>query len=318
MVCAVPHCGCETPPATTRCGAYFQSVGAERSKGQRRGPVCAPSLLLRPWVCCAHDSILRCDVDGGASACVVRRASLLHVFALLCVGKLWERMCAGSECGWLPASPCALGASIHVDLLDGVSQHPGRGEEEDGKGLLWTEGGWTGQSPSVSFPVLLAAHTESINLRNYRRKRLCRFVCATPSSSLHAVVTVRFGAVPSDEGRVRCRGRCAPRPFIASASAFLFLHLHIFLLLHDEFVGGALALAPCFMALCLLCRLRFFHAILKRLAAEDLDNVLCAALFSFVIAAAVRLCGCVLVARVASPAVAPLLCWWGVSERQRW
>ncbi|RNC38659.1 hypothetical protein TcCL_NonESM12072, partial [Trypanosoma cruzi] len=138
-----------------------------------------------------------------------------------------------------------------------------------------------------------------------------------PLCVCHSIVVVArcrhgaFGAVPSDEGRVRCRGRCAPRPFIASASAFLFLHLHIFLLLHDEFVGGALALAPCFMALCLLCRLRFFHAILKRLAAEDLDNVLCAALFSFVIAAAVRLCGCVLVARVASPAVAPLLCWWG-------
>ncbi|RNC52208.1 hypothetical protein TcCL_ESM10594 [Trypanosoma cruzi] len=31
-------------------------------------------------------------------------------------------------------------------------------------------------------------------------------------------------------------------------------------------------------------------------------------------AAAVGLCDCVLVARVASPAVAPLLCWWG-SER---
>ncbi|RNC32715.1 putative retrotransposon hot spot (RHS) protein [Trypanosoma cruzi] len=30
-----------------------------------------------------------------------------------------------------------------------------------------------------------------------------------------------------------------------------------------------------------------------------------------VMAAAVRLCDCVLVARVASPAVAPLLCWWG-------
>ncbi|RNC35479.1 hypothetical protein TcCL_ESM07291 [Trypanosoma cruzi] len=122
-----------------------------------------------------------------------------------------------------------------------------------------------GQSPSVSFPVLLAVHTESLNLRNYRRKRLCCFLRATPSSSLHAVVTVRFGAVPLDEGRVQCHGRCAPRPFIAPASVFFFLNLHIFLLLYDEFVGGALALAPCFMVLCLVCRLRFFHAMLKRL-----------------------------------------------------
>ncbi|RNC42671.1 hypothetical protein TcCL_NonESM07680 [Trypanosoma cruzi] len=87
---------------------------------------------------------------------------------------VWEgcgRGCVrGSECGWLPASPRALGTSIQVALLDGVSRHPGCSEEEDGEGLLWAEGGWTGQSPSVSFPVLLAAHTESINVSNYRMK----------------------------------------------------------------------------------------------------------------------------------------------------
>ncbi|RNC34626.1 hypothetical protein TcCL_Unassigned02568, partial [Trypanosoma cruzi] len=137
-----------------------------------------------------------------------------------CVWESCGRECVReSECGWLPAPPSALGASIHVDLLDGVSRHPGCSEEEDGEGLLWAEGGWTGQSPSVSFPVLLAANTESINVSECGMKGLCRFVCATQSSSLHAVVTVRCGAVPLDEGRVRCHGRCAPQLFIASASA---------------------------------------------------------------------------------------------------
>ncbi|RNC35027.1 hypothetical protein TcCL_Unassigned02138 [Trypanosoma cruzi] len=139
---------------------------------------------------------------------------------------VWEgcgRGCVrGSERGWLPAPPRALETSIQVDLLDGVARHPGRGEEEDGEGLLWAEGGWTGQSPSVSFPVSLAVHTESINLSEYRRKRFCRFACATHSSSLQAVVTVRCGAVPLDEGRVRCYGCCAPQPFIASAPALSF------------------------------------------------------------------------------------------------
>ncbi|EAN87193.1 hypothetical protein Tc00.1047053508587.50 [Trypanosoma cruzi] len=128
----------------------------------------------------------------------------------------------GSECGWLPALPRALGPSIHVALLDGVSRHPGCSEEEDGEGLLWAEGGWTGQSPSVSFPVSLVVRTESINLSERGMKRLCRFSCATQSSSLHAVVAVRCGAVPFDEGRVRCHGRCAPQLFIDTASAFLF------------------------------------------------------------------------------------------------
>ncbi|RNC39163.1 hypothetical protein TcCL_NonESM11517 [Trypanosoma cruzi] len=144
----------------------------------------------------------------------------------VCGKTVGEDMC-GSECGWLPASLRALRTSIHVDLLDGVSRHPGRGEEEDEEDLLWEEGGWTGQSPSVSFPVLLAVHTESVNLRNYMRKRLCRFVCATQSSSLQAVVTVRCSAVPLDEGGVRCHGCCAPRPFIASAPALLFFSVSV-------------------------------------------------------------------------------------------
>ncbi|RNC36371.1 hypothetical protein TcCL_Unassigned00649, partial [Trypanosoma cruzi] len=70
-----------------------------------------------------------------------------------------------------------------------------------------------------------AANTESINVSECGMKGLCRFVCATQSSSLHAVVTVRCGAVPLDEGRVRCHGRCAPQLFIASASAFFFFGL---------------------------------------------------------------------------------------------
>ncbi|RNC51299.1 hypothetical protein TcCL_ESM11596 [Trypanosoma cruzi] len=87
-------------------------------------------------------------------------------------------------------------------------------------------------------------------------KGLCRFVCATQSSSLHAVVTLRCGAVPFDEGGARCHGCCAPQPFIASAPALLFFSLRVFFfLLHDEFVGGALVLVPasrCF-ALCVGC-----------------------------------------------------------------
>ncbi|RNC39569.1 hypothetical protein TcCL_NonESM11062 [Trypanosoma cruzi] len=100
-------------------------------------------------------------------------------------------MCAGSECGWLPAPPRSLGTSVHMVLPDGVSRHPGRGEEEDGEGLLWAEGGWTGQSPSVSFPVSLAVHTESINVSNYRRKRLCRFACY----SIVVIARCRYAAL---------------------------------------------------------------------------------------------------------------------------
>ncbi|RNC34833.1 hypothetical protein TcCL_Unassigned02347, partial [Trypanosoma cruzi] len=94
-----------------------------------------------------------------------------------------------------------------------------------GRIWLWAEGGWMTQSPSVSFPVLLAVHTESVNLSECGMKRLCRFVCATQSSSLQAVVTVRCGAVPFDEGGARCHGCCAPRPFIASAPSLLFFSL---------------------------------------------------------------------------------------------
>ncbi|RNC41394.1 hypothetical protein TcCL_NonESM09057 [Trypanosoma cruzi] len=145
----------------------------------------------------------------------------------VCGKVVGEDMC-GSERGWLPASPRALGASIHVALLDGVSRQPGCGEEEDGEDLLWAEGGWTGQSSSVSFPVLLAVHTESVNLGECGMKGLCRFVRATQSSSLQAVVTVRCGAVPFDEGRTRCHGCCAPRPFIVSAPGFFFCARIIF------------------------------------------------------------------------------------------
>ncbi|RNF14206.1 hypothetical protein TcG_07925 [Trypanosoma cruzi] len=37
-----------------------------------------------------------------------------------------------------------------------------------------------------------------------------------------------------------------------------------------------------------------------------------------VMEAAVGLCGCVFVARIASSAVAASLCWWGVNERRLW
>ncbi|RNC35054.1 hypothetical protein TcCL_Unassigned02095 [Trypanosoma cruzi] len=144
---------------------------------------------------------------------------------------VWENCGRGcvreSECGWLPASPRALRNSIHVALLDGVSRHPGCSEEEDEEDLLWEEGGWTGQSPSVSFPVLLAVHTESVNLSECGMKGLCRFVCATQSSSLQALVTVRCSAVLFDEGGARCHGCCAPRPFIASAPSLLFFSVSV-------------------------------------------------------------------------------------------
>ncbi|RNF12511.1 hypothetical protein TcG_09005, partial [Trypanosoma cruzi] len=68
----------------------------------------------------------------------------------------------------------------------------------------------------------LAVNTESINLSECGMEGLWRFVRATQSSSLNAVVTVRCGAVPFDEGGARCHGCCAPRPFIASASSLFF------------------------------------------------------------------------------------------------
>ncbi|RNC53309.1 hypothetical protein TcCL_ESM09372 [Trypanosoma cruzi] len=84
MVCAAPHCECGTTP-----------VREERSKGQRRGLVCAPSLSLPPCVCRAHGSILQCDVDGVSDACVVRRASLPHGTVLLCGRVEGVEMCEG-------------------------------------------------------------------------------------------------------------------------------------------------------------------------------------------------------------------------------
>ncbi|RNC40106.1 hypothetical protein TcCL_NonESM10463 [Trypanosoma cruzi] len=112
---------------------------------------------LRPSRCgrgCAVRMTLSC---GAKRMAVLLRASCGGLpFSMSLPFCLWEDCRRGcvreSECGWLPASLCALRGSMHVDLLDGVSQHPGRGEEEDGEGLLWAEGGWTGQSPSVSFP----------------------------------------------------------------------------------------------------------------------------------------------------------------------
>ncbi|ESS55836.1 hypothetical protein TCDM_12674 [Trypanosoma cruzi Dm28c] len=134
-------------------------------------------------------------------------------------------------------------------------------------------------------------------------KRLCRFVCATQSSSLQAVVTVRCGAVLFDEGRVRCYGCCAPQPFIASAPSFFFFftmdlleELWFWCLLHS--------VSPCVSV-----------AVLPR-GAKAFDGVF-TLLFAFcsqpclVMAAAVGLCDCVLAVRVSSFAVVPSLCWWG-------
>ncbi|EAN81771.1 hypothetical protein Tc00.1047053507727.19 [Trypanosoma cruzi] len=235
----------------------------------------------------------------------------------VCGKVVGEDMC-GSERGWLPASPCALENSIHVALLDGVSRHPGYGEEEDEEDLLWAEGGWMTQSPSVSFPVLLAVHTESVNLSECGMKGLCRFVCATQSSSLQAVVTVRCGAVPFDEGGARCHGCCAPRPFIASAPSFLFFGLcEFFLRSHNVFFCSTMNLLWELWFWCLL------HgaspcvsvAVLPR-GAKAFDGVF-ALLFApcsrpcLAMAAAVELCDCAPAMRVSSFAAAPSLCWWG-------
>ncbi|RNC41203.1 hypothetical protein TcCL_NonESM09244 [Trypanosoma cruzi] len=185
---------------------------------------------MRPS-CCGRGCAVRMALSCGATWMALPLHALCggHFFSMFLPFCVWKS-CGkgyvwGSERGWLSASPRALENSIHVALLDGVSRHPGCGEEEDGEDLLWAEGGWMTQSSSVSFPVLLAVHTESVNLRECGMKRLCRFVRATQSSSLHAVVTVRCGAVLLDEGRTRCHGCCAPRPFIASASSLLFFSL---------------------------------------------------------------------------------------------
>ncbi|EAN91103.1 hypothetical protein Tc00.1047053508247.140 [Trypanosoma cruzi] len=172
--------------------------------------------------------------------CLCVRCAAGFFFSMSSPFCVWESCGKGyvreSERGWLPASPRALGASIDVDLLDGVLRHPGRSEEEDGEDLLWAEGGWMTQSPSVSFPILLAVHTESVNLGECGMKRLCRFLRATQSSSLQAVVTLRCGAVPFDVGRVRCHGYCSPQPFIASALSLLFFSLcEFFLRSHNIF-----------------------------------------------------------------------------------
>ncbi|RNC54263.1 hypothetical protein TcCL_ESM08321 [Trypanosoma cruzi] len=149
-------------------------------------------------------------------------------------------------------------------------------------------------------------------------KGLCRFVCTNQSSSLHVVVTLRCGAVPFDEGRVRCHGRCAPQPFIASAPALLFFSLcEIFLSSHNNFFCFTMNLleelwfwwllhgaSPCVLVAVLPRDANTFGEVLTLLF-ESCSQ------FCLVIAAALGLCDCVFVARVASPAVAPLLCWWG-------
>ncbi|KAF5219252.1 hypothetical protein ECC02_007761 [Trypanosoma cruzi] len=217
----------------------------------------------------------------------------------------------------MPAPPRALRASIHVALLGGIARHPERGEEDE-EDLLWAEGGWIWQSPSVSFPVSLAAHTESINLSERGMKRLCRFVCATQLSSLHAVVTLRCGAVLFDEGRVRCHGCCAPPPFIASAPSLFFFSLcEFFMRSHNIFFCITMNLLeePWFWWLLHGASPRVSVAVFPR-DANAFGEVLTLHFEScsqpcLVMAAAVGLCGCVLVARIASPAAAPLLCWWG-------
>ncbi|RNC40105.1 hypothetical protein TcCL_NonESM10462 [Trypanosoma cruzi] len=144
-------------------------------------------------------------------------------------------------------------------------------------------------------------------------KRLCRFSCATQSSSLHAVATVRCGAVLFDVGRVRCHVCCTPRPFISSAPALSFFsvcvnfffcftmdlleELWFWWLLH-----GAL---PCVSVAVLLRDAKAFDGVLALLFESCIQPCL-------LMAAAMGFCGCVFVARVASTAVAPLLCWWGV------
>ncbi|RNC31879.1 hypothetical protein TcCL_Unassigned05572 [Trypanosoma cruzi] len=96
-------------------------------------------------------------------------------------------------------------------------------------------------------------------------KGLCRFSCATQSSSLHAVVAVRCGAVPLDEGRVRCHGRCAPQLFIDTASAFLFSVCVNFFFALRWICWRSFGFGGCFTTLCLVCRLRFFRVMPKRL-----------------------------------------------------
>ncbi|RNC46063.1 hypothetical protein TcCL_NonESM04176 [Trypanosoma cruzi] len=145
-------------------------------------------------------------------------------------------------------------------------------------------------------------------------KRLCCFVCATQSSSLQAVVTVRCGAVPLDVGRVRCYGRCAPQPFIASAPALSFSNCVFFVcftvnLLEEVWFWRLLHGALPRVSVAVLPRdAEAFGGVFTLLFAPCSQSCL-------VMAAAVGLCGCVLVARIASSfAVAPSLCWWVTSD----
>ncbi|KAF5216956.1 hypothetical protein ECC02_010239 [Trypanosoma cruzi] len=138
-------------------------------------------------------------------------------------------------------------------------------------------------------------------------KGLCRFACATQSSSLHVVVTVRCGAVLFDEGRVRCHGCCSPQPFIASASAlFVFCFFCFTMNLLEELWFWCLlhGASPCVSVAVLPRGSKAFDGVLTLLFASCTRPYLA-------MAAAVGLCDCVLAVRLSYFAVAPSLCWWG-------
>ncbi|RNF00324.1 elongation factor 1-gamma (EF-1-gamma) [Trypanosoma cruzi] len=117
MVCAVPHC-------ESRC----QFVRAERAKGLRCVTGRTLCLSLRPCVCCARGSLLRCDVDDVAAACVLVRALsgkvLIPISLALCVDEWKERgEVWGAERGWLPTPPRTLENFTRMVILDSHSQH---------------------------------------------------------------------------------------------------------------------------------------------------------------------------------------------------
>ncbi|RNC45848.1 putative dispersed gene family protein 1 (DGF-1) [Trypanosoma cruzi] len=141
MVCAVPHCGCGTPPATTRCGRTSNLSGRREVKdsavalGAPRPSCCGRGCAVRMTLFCAATwmAVLLRALCGGLP---------FSMSLPCCVWEICRRGCVrGSERGWLPPSSRSLEISIQMVLLDGVLRHPGCGEEEDGEGLLWAEGG---------------------------------------------------------------------------------------------------------------------------------------------------------------------------------
>ncbi|RNC40895.1 putative dispersed gene family protein 1 (DGF-1) [Trypanosoma cruzi] len=78
MVCAVPHCGCGTPPATTRCGRTSNPLGRRELK----------------------DSA----VGLGASVHLVAAVCVLCAWLYLAVRRGWRRFCVRCAAGF--ASPC--------------------------------------------------------------------------------------------------------------------------------------------------------------------------------------------------------------------